>query len=508
MCSGSQRGVPMWANTNLFNTETKGNYMSTYESNASSSSHSLGHKARNSPFSKVNDTLHEWYLLACSKNIYPDGPILKEKAKEIAEKLGIEGFKASNGWLDKWKQRHSIKRVSICGESGDVSGATVDSWKERLPENLNGYKMEDIYNLDETGCFWRSLPDKGFGEKGKQCKGGKKSKLRVTIAFIVSAQGEKEDPIVIWTSERPRCFRGLDVSSLPVTYFQQKKAWMTGDIMNKILSSFNRKMIHQKRSVLLLMDNAGCHPQNLIDKYSNVKVIFFPPNTTSKLQPLDLGIIQNFKVHYRQFLLRYILASIETCTSASEIAGTITILNAMRWISKAWKEVKPETIYKCFKKAGISPSAIATSVSVTAGSGDPFEEIESEMDLSELISGVMGSSEKCSSDVYINGDNELSTCAEFDDESWDQTFIESLTEQIQTDIPQTLEDSETDILPPPSKIQSCGEALRLLKDVQTFLESRSAFDEASLTSTLIDQIAVMSTFKKRQSTLDYFYDID
>ena len=34
------------------------------------------------------------------------------------------------------------------------------------------------------------------------------------------------------------------------------------------------------------------------------------------------------------------------------------------------------------------------------------------MDWSELISRVMGSSEKCSSDVYITGDNELSTCAD------------------------------------------------------------------------------------------------
>ena len=281
--------------------------------------------------------------------------------------------------------------------------------------------------------------------------------------------------------------------------------------MHKILSSLNRKMILQKRSVVLLMDNAGCHPPDLSGKYSNVKVIFFPPNTTSKLQPLDLGIIKNFKVHYRRFLLRYILASIETCTSASEVAGTITILNAIRWISKAWKEVKPETIHKCFRKAGISPSAIATSAAVTADSGDPFEEIESEMDLSELISNIMGSSEKCSSDVYISGDNELSTCAEFDDESWDQTFIEGLTERTQTGHPQTLEDSETedletDILPPPPKIQSCREALALLKDVQMFLESQSAFDEASLTSTLIDRIVVLSTFKTKQSTLDDFFE--
>ena len=84
-------------------------------------------------------------------------------------------------------------------------------------------KTYDIYNLDETGCFWRALPDKGFGEKGKKCKGAKKLKHRVTVAFLVSAAGEKEDPIVIWKSAKPRCFRGVLVSSLPVKYFHQKR---------------------------------------------------------------------------------------------------------------------------------------------------------------------------------------------------------------------------------------------------------------------------------------------
>ncbi len=70
---------------------------------------------------------------------------------------------------------------------------------------------------------------------------------------------------------------------------------MTSEIMDKILTKLNRKLSSQHRNVALLLDNAGCHPQNLKGKYTNIKVIFLPP---SKLQPLDLGIIQNFKVHY------------------------------------------------------------------------------------------------------------------------------------------------------------------------------------------------------------------
>ncbi|XP_069980560.1 M protein, serotype 6-like [Penaeus vannamei] len=35
-------------------------------------------------------------------------------------------------------------------------------------------------------------------------------------------------------------------------------------------------------------------------KFSNVKLVLFPPNTTSHLQPLDQGIIKTMKTHCRQ----------------------------------------------------------------------------------------------------------------------------------------------------------------------------------------------------------------
>lgn len=70
-----------------------------------------------------------------------------------------------------------------------MSGDTVSSWKEKVPEIIAGYSPCDVWNIDETGCFWHALPEKGFGVRGQECKGGKQSKLRVTIAFIVNAAG-------------------------------------------------------------------------------------------------------------------------------------------------------------------------------------------------------------------------------------------------------------------------------------------------------------------------------
>ena len=125
------------------------------------------------------------------------------------------------------EKRYNIKQLRISGESGDVQGPTVDSWRERLPELVAGYARDDIWNIDETGLFWKAFPDHGFGVKGKECRGGRKSKQRFTVAFFVTASGKKERPVVIWKAENPRCLKRFDKALLPVDYYSQKKrGWM------------------------------------------------------------------------------------------------------------------------------------------------------------------------------------------------------------------------------------------------------------------------------------------
>ena len=168
---------------------------SVHNVNASGSKIHSSKVCRVSEFEEVNTAmLYKWYVLACSKNIFPGGPELIEKAKKIAQQLCKSNFKGSNVWLGKRKARYNIKRFSVCGESGDVQGCTVDSWKERLSEIVAGYKKEDVWNMDESVVFWRALPDKGFGEKGKGCKGGKKSKHRLTVAFLLMLLARRKKP--------------------------------------------------------------------------------------------------------------------------------------------------------------------------------------------------------------------------------------------------------------------------------------------------------------------------
>ena len=167
------------------------------------------------------------------------------------------------------------------------------------PHGIPGISNRNFWsNGKRPGCFFRALPDKSLAEEGRRCKGGKKSKLRTTVAFFVNAKGEKEKPIVIRKIKNPRCFKNLRDKRRPanVTYFSNPKSWMNSEIIIELLEGINRRMRREQREIILFLDNAGCHPVSLQEMFSNIKVVFLPPNTTSRLQPLDTGMIKNFKV--------------------------------------------------------------------------------------------------------------------------------------------------------------------------------------------------------------------
>ena len=112
--------------------------------------------------------------------------MLQEEALIIAKQLGEDAanFTASNGWLDRWKKRYNIIHMNVAGEEGDVSEETMTSWDERARELVRGYQPKDVWNMDETGLFWRAFPEKSLSEKGKRCRGEKQAKQRLTWAFF------------------------------------------------------------------------------------------------------------------------------------------------------------------------------------------------------------------------------------------------------------------------------------------------------------------------------------
>ena len=62
---------------------------------------------------------------------------------------------------------------------------------ERLSEIIQGCSGEDIWNTDQSGLFFKAPPDTRLAKKTKNCKGGKKSKERLTVVFFVSSSDSR-----------------------------------------------------------------------------------------------------------------------------------------------------------------------------------------------------------------------------------------------------------------------------------------------------------------------------
>jgi hypothetical protein len=164
-------------------------------------------------------------------------------------------------------------------------------------------------------------------------------------------EGEFLKPLVIGHSAKRRCFRNLTLEQLPVNWKFNKKAWMNTQLWSDWLSEFNKKMRHSNRKVLLTADNA---PSHACLEMSNVKLMFFPPNTTSALQPLDQGIIQEFKCHYRRRMLRSILSKLDDGQASEDVAKSISVLDAINWIKGSVAAVATSTVVKCFGSCGFA----------------------------------------------------------------------------------------------------------------------------------------------------------
>ena len=243
---------------------------------------------------------------------------------------------------------------------------------------------------------------------------------------------------------------------------------MTGEILKDYVTGFNIKMKAGKPSILLLLDNAGCHPPELLqDKFSNIKIIFLPANTTSKLQPLDLGVIKNFKVRYRRHFLEYVLAKIDAAATATDVTKSVNALTALRCNNLTRSEILI-TIQKCFRRAGILDTDL--DIQALCEDEDPFQDIDVQAEMNSLISHSIGSLGHCSIDEYVDGDNCLPTCVDMDGEDWDESWLNSLADEPEPSSTSQLsddEDEELDLPPPQPKLR---EAMESLEDVRIFLE--------------------------------------
>jgi hypothetical protein len=166
---------------------------------------------------------------------------------------------------------------------------------------------------------------------------------------------------------KPRAFGGKSPRDFGFQYWNNKKAWFNNGIIIEWLRNFDNDMRQQGRHVVLLMDNFSAHVKALESfTPTNVTPIFFAPNLTSHVQPLDQGIIRAFNAHYQLRKTQHTIGKLDTSTVKP---WDSSIREGMSFAKDAWDSVKPSTCTNCFRHAGILPGVPQLPLAAKAVSG-------------------------------------------------------------------------------------------------------------------------------------------
>ena len=113
------------------------------------------------------------------------------------------------------------------------------------------------------------------------------------------------------------------------------------------MKKWNDELIKTNRKILLLVDNFSGHK---VEVLSNIHIEYLPPNTTSKIQPMDLGIIPNFKIIFR------IIRNNNTYSKIKNLKMNECFEIAM----EAMKQIKDATFWNCFKSSPVFTEVLSS----------------------------------------------------------------------------------------------------------------------------------------------------
>ena len=300
----------------------------------------------------LDQALYHWFVQKRSDGAPITGPMVMKKAGDLDKQLnGNEStFRASSGWLMRWKKRHRIGCNAISGEIKSADNEAADAYPLKLRDILEegGYNEDQVYNCDETGLMFKMLPRKTLSVKKDPTKheGAKEAKDRVTILLTVNKTGDhKLKPLCIGKFKNPRAFHHVNRDVLPCVYDYSKNAWMTSVIFenwfhSEFVPAVRRYLLgkNMEPKALLLLDNCPAHPpaENLISRCGKIKVSYLPKNTTSRIQPLDQGIIATLKCNYRHLLLSKL---IDDDIIISECLKKVNVKEVIYHVGNAWDHV-------------------------------------------------------------------------------------------------------------------------------------------------------------------------
>lgn len=312
-------------------------------------------------FDNMDNALYVWFRQQREKGVPVTGPILLEKASEFHNLLYPENprpFNSSTGYQWRFCNRFGIKSLAISGEKLSADLVSADEFVNSFSDITTGYCLDQIFNCDETGLYYKMLPGRTLATVHNEPSGAKKAKERVTINACSNVTGTIKLPLLfIGKAKNPRCFKGIDKSTLPVLYRNQKNAWVDTELFddwfkNSFVPYAKVKLMDLglEPKAILILDNCSVYPseEELVSEDGKFISKFLPPNVTSLIQPMDQGVLECLKRVYRKSVLRELISRKEE--DMLTFLKKIDMLRVIEKIAISWDDISPATIRKSWRK--------------------------------------------------------------------------------------------------------------------------------------------------------------
>ncbi|KAG8182175.1 hypothetical protein JTE90_017126 [Oedothorax gibbosus] len=110
----------------------------------------------------VDEELITWFKQQRSQNVPVSGPMLKKKAEQLAKMKNYGDFVCSNGWIDRFKNRHSItfnKQGVIQSLKCNYRKALLSHILEHLADKTD-FKINVLDSINFLAKAWRRVSPK------------------------------------------------------------------------------------------------------------------------------------------------------------------------------------------------------------------------------------------------------------------------------------------------------------------------------------------------------------
>ncbi|XP_004928790.1 tigger transposable element-derived protein 4 [Bombyx mori] len=284
-------------------------------------------KNKSGKYVEIENVLIDWIVSMNAQNIPLDGPMMKQRALEIAKELEVYDFTASSGWYSRFKQRHAFS-LNNDFDSDDGSDLTYESYQELVKD----YEPCDVFNADEFGLFYKLMPNDMSTIVDKICKDGTMPEERFTVLACSNSIGSEKLPLlIIGNTENSD-------KDLPCQYQVNPKSWMTKLAFTNWLYILDEYFEIQGRLVVLFVDESPVHPKDII--LNNINLVIIPPEAEHEM-PMSQGIIKVIKQNYRIKLIEKYKEGL-----------AVDFKQCLKYLTDVFESIKAHTIQSYFKKSG------------------------------------------------------------------------------------------------------------------------------------------------------------